>query len=102
MRSLVAILFLLSGWPLLLAALLLALAGCGAWEDGARSQPTPAGYQWIPATPGTPEPLPTAPPGANAVNERQNECIRALQASTMSYEEIVNGCGAIVPEAEAP
>lgn len=89
---------------ILLAALLL-LPACGAWEDGAVAPtPTPAGYLWIPGEVGTPEPLPTSPPAANAANERQNQCIHALQAAhaTMSYEEIVNGCGAMVLEAPAP
>lgn len=91
-------------WPLLLAALLLPLAACGAWEDGAVGQPTPEGYIWIPGTPGTPQPLPTAPPAANEANERQNQCIHTLRAAhaTLSQEEIVNGCSAMVREAQAP
>lgn len=90
---------------IILAALLLALVGCGAWEDGANNAPpTPTGYIWIPATPGTPLPLPTAPPSANDANERQNRCIWTLQAAhtALSYEEIVNGCGEMVQEALAP
>jgi len=86
----------------LLTALLL-LSACGGWEDGANSAtPTPGGYIWIPGEVGTPEPLPTA--GGPTLNQRQNQCIWTLEAAhtTLSYEEIVNGCGEMVLEAPAP